>query len=108
MFLDLPGNASAWGSCLRYLQGMLVFRVAHEYELLHYDRLEPWVSYIPVAADLSDLKAGVEWALLHQQEAAKIAAKGQAIMLEFLANGMDILQNILRDNLQKAAPAAPA
>jgi hypothetical protein len=37
---------------------------------LYYDRLEPWVSYIPVAADLSDLKAGVEWALLHQNEAA--------------------------------------
>jgi hypothetical protein len=106
LFLDLPGNASAWGSSLRYLQGMLVFRVAHQYELLYYDRLEPWVSYIPVAADLSDLKAGVEWALLHQNEAAQIAAKGQAIMLEFLANGMDILQNVLRDNLQTARPGA--
>lgn len=108
MFLDLPGNASAWGTCLRYLQGMLVFRVAHEHELLYYEALQPWVHYIPVATDLSDLKSGVEWALLHQQEAAQIAAKGQAIMLEFLANGMDILQNVLRDNLQKAGGTASA
>ena len=108
MFLDLPGNASAWGTYLRYLQGMLVFRVAHEHELLYYEALQPWVHYIPVATDLSDLKSGVEWALLHQQEAAQIAAKGQAIMLEFLANGMDILQNVLRDNLQKAGGTASA
>jgi hypothetical protein len=104
MFLDLPGNASAWGSSLRYLQGMLIFRVAHQHELLYYDRLEPWVNYIPVAADLSDLKAGVEWALLHQDEAAKIALNGQAIMLEFLTNGEDILRNLLRDNLEQALP----
>jgi hypothetical protein len=65
-----------------------------------------WVHYIPVAADLSDLKSGVEWALLHQNEAAQIAANGQAIMLEFLAGGMDILENVMRDNLQKAEPAA--
>jgi hypothetical protein len=104
MFLDLPGNASAWGSSLRYLQGMLIFRVAHQHELLYYDRLEPWVNYIPVAADLSDLKAGVEWALLHQHEAAKIALNGQAIMLEFLTNGEAILRNLLRDNLEQARP----
>jgi len=108
MFLDLPGNASAWGSCIRYLQSMLVFRVAHEHELFYYEALQPWVHYIPVSADLSDLKSGVEWALLHQNEAAQIAAKGQAIMLEFLANGMEILENVLRDNLQKAEPAASA
>jgi len=104
MFLDLPGNASAWGSSLRYLQGMLVFRVAHQHELLYYDRLEPWVNYIPVASDLSDLKTGVEWALLHQNEAAKIALNGQAIMLEFLTNGEAILRNLLRDNLEQARP----
>ena len=104
MFLDLPGNASAWGSSLRYLQGMLVFRVGHQHELLYYDRLEPWVNYIPVASDLSDLKAGVEWALLHQHEAAKIALNGQAIMLEFLTNGEAILRNLLRDNLEQALP----
>ena len=106
MFLDLPGNASAWGSSLRYLQGMLVFRVAHQYELLYYEALQPWVHYIPVEADLSDLKAGVEWALLHQQEAAQIAANGQACILEFLARGEEILQNVLRDQLRIVQPGA--
>ncbi|MCA3349100.1 MAG: hypothetical protein INF97_00770 [Roseomonas sp.] len=106
MFLDLPGNASAWGSSLRYLQGMLVFRVAHQYELLYYEALQPWVHYIPVAADLSDLKAGVDWALLHQQEAAQIAANGQACMLEFLTRGEEILQNVLRDQLRNVQPGA--
>ena len=62
------------------------------------------MNYIPVASDLSDLKAGVEWALLHQHEAAKIALNGQAIMLEFLTNGEAILRNLLRDNLEQALP----
>jgi hypothetical protein len=104
MFLDLPGNASAWGSSLRYLQGMLVFRVAHPHELLYYESLQPWEHFIPVAADLSDLKSGVEWALLHQHEAAQIASNGRACILEFLTNGDAILQNVLRDNLEKARP----
>ena len=104
MFLDLPGNASAWGSSLRYLQGMLVFRVAHQHELFYYRLLKPWEHFIPVAADLSDLKSGVEWALLHQNDAAQIASNGQAIMQEFLANAGDILHGVLRDNLEKARP----
>jgi len=108
MFLDLPGNASAWGTNLRYLQGMLIFRVAHEYELLYHEFLQAWVHYIPVAADLSDLKSRVDWALLHQNEAAQIVARGQAFMLDFLANGDDILKKILRDNLQVALPVTPA
>lgn len=108
MFLDLPGNASAWGTCIRYFQGILIFRVAHEHELLYYEWLEPWKHYIPVAADLSDLKSGVEWALLHQEEAAQIAANGRAVMLEFLANAGDILSGVLRDTLQRAQPASQA
>jgi hypothetical protein len=108
MFLDLPGNASAWGTCIRYFQGILIFRVAHEHELLYYEWLEPWKHYIPVAADLSDLKSGVEWALLHQEEAAQIAANGRAVMLEFLANAGDTLSGVLRDTLQRAQPASQA
>jgi len=38
--------------------------------------LEPWVHFIPVTEDLSDLVARVEWANANPAEAAQIAQHG--------------------------------
>ena len=54
-----------------------------------YAELQPWKHYVPVKADLSDLKARHEWAEAHQAEARAIAelsvsADGQEGMRAFL------------------------
>jgi len=41
--------------------------------------LEPWVHYIPVAANMSDLKELWEWAEAHPGHAQRIAAAGAQI-----------------------------
>lgn len=40
------------------------------------DRMEPWVHYIPVAPNLTDLKAKFDWAESHPAEAKIIADRG--------------------------------
>jgi hypothetical protein len=99
MSLDLPGNASGWGAVLRYLQGMLVFKVAHGHELFYYGHLRPWVHYIPVASDLSDLKAGVIWALENQSKAEEIAEAGKSILRDIVANGRKHLEQVIINSL---------
>ncbi|KAG8463440.1 hypothetical protein KFE25_004951 [Diacronema lutheri] len=41
--------------------------------------LRPWVHYIPVAADLSDLSRRMRWCGEHEAECAAIAARGAAL-----------------------------
>jgi hypothetical protein len=56
--------------------GRLVFRVYLPARDWFHQFLEPWVHYIPVATDLSDLEARWLWAESHPEEAQRIAAAG--------------------------------
>lgn len=56
--------------------GSLVFK-STKYREWFSERLEPWVDYIPVNYDLSDLKEKIEWAHTHQALAESIAEHGR-------------------------------
>ena len=47
-----------------------------------YDRIKPWVHYIPVALDLSDLEERVQWALQNDEEAQAIVRRANRVMSE--------------------------
>ena len=80
--LDIDGVASAWGLYEKLLLGACVIKVDSPYEQWFYERLRPWQHYVPVAADLSDLSATIEWCLSHDDLAREIAHRGQALALE--------------------------
>jgi len=86
MFIDLPGNASAWGTYRKYLMGRLVLRPHHRSELFYYRFQEPLVHFIPLSADLSDLPQAVEWVRRNQLKAAHIAYAGRRLMMWIVAN----------------------
>jgi hypothetical protein len=86
LFLDIRGNTAAWGTFRRYLQGCLVFRVDSDRELFYYAHQTPWVHFIPVSRDLSDLAEHVRWALDHQEEASRIAYQGRSLMVDLSNN----------------------
>lgn len=50
----------------------------------YYGLLAPWVHYVPVAADLSDLCARIAWARAHPERAEAIAAAGRRVVLRQL------------------------
>jgi hypothetical protein len=48
-----------------------------------YERfLEPWVHYVPVEFDLSDLFEKIEWAISHDDECRKIAENGHTFAFD--------------------------
>jgi hypothetical protein len=47
-----------------------------------YSRVEPWVHYVPVSLDLSDLEERVEWALQNDDEAQAIVKRANRFMAE--------------------------
>jgi hypothetical protein len=82
--VDIDGNTNSWpGFFIKLLAGgpVLKVRSAHGYEQWYYSRLKPWLHYIPVEPDLSDLIEKVAWLDSHDAEAQAIGEEGRRLAL---------------------------
>jgi hypothetical protein len=82
--IDIDGNSNAFSNLfIRLLYGCCVIKVASPlgFRQWYYDRLEPWVHYVPVAANLSDLAETIAWCQGHPRDCRDIAAAGQRIVM---------------------------
>lgn len=73
--IDLGGGGgTTWTGTINKLSmpGVLFHHVTPTKDWFH-DHIEPWVHYIPVSVDLSDLKERYEWAEANPEEARKIS-----------------------------------
>jgi hypothetical protein len=78
--IDVDGNTNTWSNFyVRMLLGCCVIKIASAegYRQWYYDKLEPWVHYVPACADLSDLIERIEWCRSHENECRDIARAGQ-------------------------------
>jgi hypothetical protein len=96
---DIDGNANAWsGLFCTLLGGSCVLKVASPtgHHQWYYDELTPWLHYIPISADLSDLSRQLQWFRDHSDHSKEIARRGA----EF-ANYMTYERSIIKsaDNL---------
>lgn len=77
--IDVDGNTNAWSALFqKLLSGSVVLKVASEnnFRQWYYDELIPWVNFVPVESDMSDLVDKVHWLLEHDGEARKIGENG--------------------------------
>jgi hypothetical protein len=82
--IDIDGNSNSWSTLfLRLLMGCCVLKVASGpgYRQWYYDALEPWLHYVPVKCDLSDLNERIAWCRSNLAACREIAARGQAFAL---------------------------
>jgi hypothetical protein len=80
--IDIDGRSNSWpGLFQKLLSGSPVLKVASPlgYRQWYYDRLVPWVNYVPVSADLSDLPDKAAWVLSHDIEARRIGEAGRTL-----------------------------
>lgn len=85
--VDIDGNANAWsGLFTSLLTGSCVIKVESEHGLRqwYYDRLVPWVHYVPVRSDLSNFGTVVEGLLHDDATARRIGGAGRRF-----AEGLD-------------------
>jgi hypothetical protein len=62
--IDIDGNTTSWpGLFMKLLTGSVVLKVPPRrgLEQWYYDRLKPWINFIPLAPDMSDLVEKVRW-----------------------------------------------
>lgn len=85
--VDIDGNTNAWeGLFVKLCTASPVLKVASGlgFRQWYYDGLVPWRTFVPVAADLSDLVETVRWLRRHDGEAQTIGRAAAS-----LAAGMD-------------------
>ena len=83
--LDVDGNTNTWSNLyVRMLLGCCVIKIAspEDYRQWYYDKLEPWVHYVPASADLGDLIERIEWCRGHENECRDIARAGQDFAMQ--------------------------
>ena len=81
--IDIDGNTSSWpGLFQKLLTGCPVLKVASQrgFRQWYYQRLKPWINFVPIAADMSDLTDKIAWLRDHDDAARAIGAQGQALV----------------------------
>jgi hypothetical protein len=82
--VDIDGNTNSWpGLFQKLLTGSPVLKVASPegYRQWYYDRLRPWINFVPVVSDMSDLVDKIRWLIKHDDTARRIGENGQAVAL---------------------------
>ena len=82
--LDIDGNSSSWqGLFMKLLAGGVVLKVTspHGFRQWYYDRLMPWVNFVPVCSDLSDIIEAVDRLRSSPKLAREIAGNGRKLAL---------------------------
>ena len=80
--IDIDGFTNAWCNLMQRLKlGCCVLKVASPfgYKQWYYNRLIPWEHFVPISADLSDLRERIDWVKSHPAETRDIARQGQIL-----------------------------
>jgi hypothetical protein len=64
ILIDIDGNANSWsGAFWKLASGTLTLKVVCDYRQWWYNLIEPWVHYVPVDCDMSNLSERIDWSL---------------------------------------------
>ena len=90
--IDIDGNTNSWpGLFMKLLTGSPVLKVASPrgYRQWYYDRLQPWINYIPVETAMDDLVEKITWLQAHEAVVRRIGEAGRDLA-ETLADEQEI------------------
>lgn len=95
--LHIDGFVAAWRLAKEMLLMSVILKVESEWIEHYYHLLKPWIHYIPVKKDLSDLIDIIIWCNDHENECQQIALNAYNFAVEYMTeeNMYDYLENIL-------------
>lgn len=101
--IHVQGHTQAFRLSIELAMRSVILLVQGKYSLWYESKLEPWVHYIPVSEDLSDLDERIQWCLEHDSECELIAKQARAFYDEYLTkNGcLTYLKNLICELSQK-------
>jgi hypothetical protein len=82
--LQIDGNVAAYRLAKTMLFGSVIMIVESDYSLWYQPLLEPFVHYVPVKHDLSNLIEMIEWCRLNDKKCEVIAKNGKKLAEKIL------------------------
>jgi hypothetical protein len=80
--IDIDGNTCSWpGLLTKLIMGTTIIKVDSQtgYRQWYYDRLLPWVNFVPLSAGMTELEQIAEWLMTHPEQAFAIGMRGRAL-----------------------------
>lgn len=95
--INVDGHVSAYRLSLEMRMGSVVLLAGSKYRMWYHDYIQPWVHYVPVKEDLSDLYEKVKWCKEHDAECQQIVKNATEFNRVYLNKNaiFDYLQNLL-------------
>ena len=97
--LDMDGNACTWDATAWKLNsGSILMKVESAWRQWFYDDYRPWVHYVPIADDFSDLQDKYYWCESHPEECERIISNAKDLFQEVyrFANVVDYTRRALQ------------
>lgn len=95
--INVDGHVSAYRLSSELSYGSVILKVDSEWELWFFKHLQPWVHYIPIESDLSDLVEKIQWCIENDSVCCKIAQNAVEFYNEYLCR--DTVLDYMRDVL---------
>lgn len=95
--INIDGHVSAYRLSLELESGTCILLVASKYRLWYRHMLKPFVHFVPVKADLSDLVEKIKWCKKHDTKCKEIAENAKKFAATYLTKDgiLDYLQKLL-------------
>ena len=82
--IDVDGNGWSSRFINHLAEGILIFKQESEYNEFFIGLLTPWIHYVPIKSDLSDLIEHIQYAKAHDDEMREIAENAKSFANNFL------------------------
>jgi hypothetical protein len=104
--LTLEGHVAAYRLSYELSSGSVILLADSQWKMWYYKFLEPWIHYVPVKEDLSDLKERILWCRANDGKCQKIAANAKEFYAKFLGINsiLDYLQKELFEVSEMVGP----
>jgi hypothetical protein len=111
--VNIDGHVSAYRLSLELNTGSVILLVKSRYRIWYTHLLQPYIHYVPVKSDLSDLYEQIDWCKSHDTECEQIAQNARHFyntyliedkILEYLKNTLQSLKLHMGDYQYNVSP----
>lgn len=95
--LSIEGNIAQFRLTLELSYNSVILLVKSEYYIWYQPLLEPWVHYVPVKSDLSDLMEKIQWCRDNDRKCKEIASRARLFYKKYITKEsvFDYLEHML-------------
>lgn len=102
--VDVDGHVSAYRLSLEMSMGSVILLVESDWKIWYHNKLIPYVHYVPVKRDLTDILDRIKWCRANDSECEQIATNALEFFQKYLRRDgvLDYMQKAILDTKQAA------